>query len=173
MDKLRNIAGCLLVMTMAIASSQSQAAPITLLEPSFTLAMGERANFGRSDIPNGSFTDYWGFSLVDVDNALVTKLTLSGVTSGMKVFLDTDESDGGVLDTDDFLLVGQVPSTGVLSLSGLITGAQYIIEVAGNSFRKPRMYAGEVAAVPLPAAAVLFGSALLGFAGFATRHRIS
>ena len=34
-------------------------------------------------------------------------------------------------------------------------------------------YSESLVAVPIPTAAVLFGSALLGFAGFATRRRLS
>jgi hypothetical protein len=63
--------------------------------------------------------------------------------------------------------------------SGLSHFADYFGRVTGirvpgepqNRLSDP--YAGTVSAVPLPAAAVLFGSALLGFVSFATRRRIS
>jgi len=67
------------------------------------------------------------------------------------------------------------PAPGAYSWSGmfgdLLSPGVYELVVNLNPINGS--YSGSVAAVPIPAAAILFGSALLGFAGFATRRRVS
>ena len=56
----------------------------------------------------------------------------------------------------------------VYKVMGLVQGT-YSLVVSGAT----NQLVGNVSAVPVPAAALLFGSALLGFAGFSARRKVS
>ncbi len=166
---------CFLVVALTLPSGQVCASSLIFPDDfrgEFSIGEGETVVFGRDDI-TGPSTDYYRFTLVDVTNTITTSFRLNEIASGgftLGIFSDPLET----LNPVDWTELGSINGTDVLTLSGLDLNTPYYMAVSWTTvFGKPAGYAARIKAVPLPTAAVLFGSALLGFAGFATRRRIS
>lgn len=80
---------------------------------------------------------------------------------------DTDGSDGN----DDYVLEGSF-DLGLLSLFDEQTGGRIITYLTMSCTNDEAIAVGDIAAVPLPAAFWLFGSALIGFIGISRRTRV-
>jgi hypothetical protein len=157
------------ILVMGIAG-YAHATTLTNTAPGPTLS-GDFATFGNSFTAAGSFTDDWFFQLAStgaggvVVNEPVTVGTTSLVNiSGLSLSLWTET--GGTPGTElasggtDFNLPLLAPGSYELMITGNVTGAE------GGA------YAGVVASpVPLPAAAWLLLSGLVGVGAIARRRR--
>lgn len=80
---------------------------------------------------------------------------------------DTDANDGA----DDYVLEGSF-DLGLLALFDEQTGGRIITYLTMSCTNDEAIAIGDIAAVPLPAALWLFGSALIGFIGISRRTRV-
>ena len=89
----------------------------------------------------------------------------------VNLFEDTDENDMWDVGTDLLIATGSpvTPLSSTVTAFNLVSGTKYFLGITGTA---RAAYAGEISAVPLPAAAWLFGSALLGFMGWSNRRKV-
>lgn len=154
------------------------AAPVTVAATLPAFDAGNTINIGiggGSENYNGKIesdgADYW---LVNISGSqgTTTNYTTTYNSSGDGVALyNWDSSMPSALGSQIATGVG-VPGPGGamnFTLSAFLTAGSYILEVTGVN---GSTYAGTISAVPLPGAAFLFGSALLG-AGVVGRKKLS
>ena len=93
-------------------------------------------------------------------------------SAGNTVFSGFVTPDGNSGDgDDDYLLEGSF-DLGLLSLFDEQTGGRIITYLTMSCVNDEAIAIGDIAAVPLPSAVWLFGSALLGFIGFSRRTQV-
>lgn len=152
------------IFGMLVSSASASPVPTSM---TFSLGMGEQVNY-TNDSLNASGIDRWTITLTEDANLLLNFVTGQDTTSPY-AYLDKAE----LKNSSEVLLASQdaaqwltvvnniVVGSGSLiamSFSGLSAGT-YFLDIFGDSGLG---YSGSVSAVPLPAAAWLFGSALLG-----------
>lgn len=160
------ILGCVVALGLSLAPLTSIAATISL----GTLSPGSALNFGNT-VTEDPFTDFFTFDLDANSNTLVENELLFRISSANfkgELFEGTPTTPGSFLGE----FIGNDSLAVVLSAV-----SPYFLKITGNlqPGKDFGVYAGSISAtaVPIPAASVLFGSALLAFAGFATRRRVS
>lgn len=173
MDRLRQAFCTVFLLGASLISTGNATAAGCFPAPCFPNQTAEVGYGLPTEQLIGFFGDGGGTNTFDVnlvDDVTAVKLLIGiinppapaggpGVVDSI-VFRD----EGGVIAT--FLN----PEDGDLySLPSLLAGV-YQVDFIGNAAGN---YSAAISAVPIPAAAVLFGSALLGFVGFATRRRVS
>jgi hypothetical protein len=163
-----------LVLTLG-AVVNATAATATIKDDFGTLDVGGWELFGAQ--ARGDFSDAWVFSLAGVDVQAATvainldfpfPLTIDtvAIVKGAKTNGATEFTFD---DPADVLVSASAGQTIVATLRN--ADAPFAVIVSGSG--GPGSYAGtlELAAVPVPAAAWLFGSALVGMVGIGDRRR--
>ncbi len=147
----------------------------TGVQAATTLSFGIH-NLGVGDEPEtvgvikpGDFSHEWTLD-VSGENDLIIR------------FEDADTPVSGYLNITGMNVTGPGGASGLTftevdenwSFAGNVADGTYTIEVMGTSDgRIGALYAAEIAPVPLPPAALLFGSALVGLAGLRRRKNSS
>ncbi len=157
------IVGTLLLLSAGVSSAAT-------VDGSYTITPGTDISFTNS-IKNDDTTMLYGLDVGSEDvNATVTRLTPRSANHSIEYALYETGFDG---DVD---LTGQTPLyTGTnLLLATLTANTDYVLkmvfDMVGNY--RQQITAAAVPAVPLPAAAWLFGSALLGFMMMSNRRKV-
>jgi len=139
------------------AASATMASTLPAFDGTLNVTIGGPAqNFGGS-ILEGETADNW---LVNVgpsgSHGLTTaaSVTFSSGTTSMSLYNWTGEVLGSLIGT-----VSAAVQPGSLTLAAVLDAGSYVLQIAGP---EGTGYGGAVSAVPLPGAALLFGSALLG-----------
>ncbi len=145
---------------LALASAGAQAAT--------TLSFGIH-NLGVGDDPEvvgvlapGAFSHSWTLDVAGENDLIIT-------------FEDSDTPISGNLNISNMVVTGPSAITFTevdenWSFNGYAADGTYTIEVSGVSDgRIGALYTAEIAPVPIPPAALLFGSALIGLAGLRRR----
>lgn len=117
--------------------------------------------------------DLWGFTLSSAGHT-ETEAANFGINgpSGMTVELYKDVNSDWSLDSGDSLIQAMTGSAVEMMAYLAGTPAQYILRIGGVNGEGYLGHVEAVSSVPLPGAAILFGSALLG-AGVAGRKKIA
>jgi len=160
--KLRNVvAGFVLVAASAIAS----AATVQISPDPFVL---DYTNGSPLELSVDNFPDPIGSATIDLTVAQDLTTTIWEFTFDddaaevLQVMLIDDSSLTAVFDS------GVVsPSPLGFTINNLLAG-EYTLTI----FTDSEDVNGSISAVPVPAAALLFGTALLGFAGFSARRKV-
>lgn len=158
--------GCLVALGLSLASMTSMAATVSL----GTLSPGGSLGFGNT-VSEESFTDFFTFDLDEKSNVLVENELLFRISSASF----TGELFQGTPATPERFLGDFIGNASLAVVLSSVT--PYFLKITGNlqAGKTSGTYSGTISAtaVPIPAASILFGSALLAFAGFATRRRVS
>lgn len=158
-------------MMLPLASVASTLSPVGNLNLTLN---GPTQSFGGVLDTNGEAA--WGLTVNNTGNAGASAVSLQYTFPsyfptlyllGLSLFEDTNTN--GLLDTgtDNLIASTGLSYVPILTANGLSGGVQYFLGLTGTAGKS---YSGEANAVPLPAAALLFGSALLG-AGALGRKR--
>ena len=118
--------------------------------------------YGREASDGGHHSDTFRME----NGQAITDDSGNTVFSGI-ITADTDAADG----SDDYVLEGSF-DLGLLSLFDERTGGRIITYLTMSCTNDEAIAIGDIAAVPLPAAFWLFGSALIGFIGISRRTRV-
>lgn len=166
MDCMTLVRRCVAVLSLSFGAAVggAQASPLTTTEDLGELAFGDATGiFNVYNDDKGLFEDSYTFTLAN-DGAVEVRITEESFIS----FLDfAIEGLSGTID-------GQGGSGTAFIVNGLEADTQYTLKITGNiTGDDGGSYAGLVTAVPLPAAAWLFGTALLGGAVVARRKQQS
>lgn len=185
--KYRKILVSLALAYGAIASGAA-------LASSVTYEMGTLDSDGTSQDATpvkGTFTDFFNFTIIansDVGTSVLNIPWTSIVSSGTKIVQDINGltmklfNTNGTLGMQDDTQIGASLASGALSFDALSSGNYYAI-VTGNAFGTKggkysvQMLADPITApnvstvVPVPAAAWLLGSGLLGLVGVSRRKQ--
>lgn len=158
----KTIVGTLLLLSAGAASAAT-------VDGSFSISPGTEVNFSTR-VGSGE-TLMYGLDVGSQDvNTTITRLTPSSDTHSVQYALYETGFEG---DVD---LSGKTPSyTGTnLLLATLTANTDYVLKMVFDMVGTYRhqITAAAVPAVPLPAAAWLFGSALLGFMMMSNRRKV-
>jgi hypothetical protein len=193
MTKMKVLAGAAVALSLAF-SVVSNAAASTIAGQDFgPLGVGDsKIIYNVQATPGGSYSDAWTFTAIQdaiVDVVLVDISVLDGIGMGSSLGLLNGLLSGGTVD--GMLWDGDIGSLGSITtfdpmtlldagsggaapfelLSAVVSAGQEVgVVVSGDG---PAGYAGIVSLtqVPIPAAAWLFGSSLLGVAWVGRRRR--
>lgn len=129
----------------------------------------------RNQLPsNGPFSDDWNFT-VGPNTGGAANVTITGIGS-----LNLSDLKASILGAGDLKLLFSNVSNELLGLSfGILNPGSYTLQVTGNTFGSTtdshsysgNLSIGNVAAVPVPAAVWLFGSAIAGLIGISRRKK--
>lgn len=156
------------IFGMLVSSASASTLPVGMV---LSLGMGDQVNYA-SDSLDSDGVDRWTINLTDDANLFLNFVTGQDTTGPDFSYLTKAElrnSYGDLLAAQAALLPSGTTGISVIqmSISGLMAGS-YFLDIFGDSGLG---YSGSVSAVPLPAAAWLFGSAALGLLGFARRRK--
>lgn len=163
------------IFGMLVSSASASTVPTSM---TFSLGMGEQVNYTNSsldavnlnagDIAGNGF-DRWMINLTEDANVLLNFVTgqdtIAPFANLQKAELRT--TSGSLLASQAATIIAPGFSMIQMSFSSLLAGS-YFLDIYGDSGLG---YSGSVSAVPLPAAAWLFGSAAIGLLGFARRRK--
>lgn len=163
-------------LAAAALSAASIASATNVFLPSNDLVVGynmpDGANVSSDDPINTALIFPIDFNIEVLGTPTTVLLDLSlneRATSNSNQASDTvswalTDDNSGLIDAGSFLVSDGIANLAFGGLSG-----DYVFNVATTS----ELFTGEIriAAVPLPAAALLFGTALAGFAGFSARRK--
>jgi hypothetical protein len=166
------------IFGMLVSSASASTVPTTM---TFSLGMGETFKYTNTSLDSVNYPllsgdvaengfDRWVINLTDDASLLLNFVTGQDTTQPYdqldKAVLST--STGDALATQLAVISnGGITSTILMSYSNLLAGS-YFLDIYGDAGMS---YSASVSAVPLPAAAWLFGSAAMGLLGFARRRK--
>lgn len=175
-----SLRAALAVGAFALTSSQCFASIVSPTNMAMTLAMGDTAIYTQSGLDGanmiagdvaGNGLDRWKLTLTSPMTNLLANFIVSTdaqaplqFVSGAKLW---NWNHTTLLGSAAAVSTGPNSSLTTLSVSGLAAGV-YLIDVLGDVGAG---YQGSVSAVPLPAAAWLFGSALMGFGALRRKQK--
>ncbi|NOT84414.1 MAG: hypothetical protein HOP02_06430 [Methylococcaceae bacterium] len=130
----------------------------------------------RNQLPaNGPFSDDWNFT-VGPNSGGAANVTITGIGS-----LNLSDLNAVILGAGNFSLLFSNVNNQLLGLNfGALDPGNYTLQVTGNTFGSTtdsHSYSGNlsisngVAAVPVPGAVWLFGSAIVGLIGISKRKK--
>jgi hypothetical protein len=169
-------AGC--ALAACAAGTQASVVPIeqsiTLLNPEGSLVY----NIATNGLANATTTSYYELIVDGSWSGTNTKFTTfstepTGTAASYSLFTDTNplslQGNTGALLTS--WTQTDVPGNNLVPFFAfLLTAGQYVLQI--NTLPGQMNISTNIAAVPLPGALWLFGSALVGFLGFSSRRKL-
>ena len=156
-------------LVAALWGTQASANTINYQDTLNVVANGPALSF-----TGGSGNPDWFLLVVGGVSAQVTALVNGGYPDNvpsdytLSIYNAVNPTPSGNSSNQGSSGVGGLLYTGVASVvSGSLAAGSYLLDVSLNGPKSG--YAGTVSAVPVPAAALLFGSGLVGLAGFGRR----
>jgi hypothetical protein len=165
-----------------LAASGAAQADVVPIEQSITLLNPEGSlvyNIATNGQPNAATTSYYELIVDPSWSGTNTKFTTFsteplGTNASYSLFTDTN---GAALSSNTGALLTSwsqtdVPGNNLVPFfTYLLTAGQYVLQI--NTLPGQMNISTNIAAVPLPGALWLFGSAVLGFLGFTSRRKLS
>lgn len=170
---MKNYTKALFAALLIGAAPVTVAATLPTFDASNTINVsigGGAVNYSGDIVSGGA--DYKLINIHGSQGTAANYTTTYNTDSESIALYNWDESAPGVLGT--LIATGTVnwtdPVSGAIqfALSAFLTAGSYVLAITGNNGTS---YSGTISAVPLPGAALLFGSALLG-AGVVGRKKL-
>lgn len=155
----------LVVGATALAALASPAAALVQVDPSGAGAPTSDTVFTASDFSGTSVSGE--FELLK-DGVVSASVSATGGAASISLFEITD-TGGSTLATDDFVFE-PASNLAFAGIEGVSLGAGVYELVLEGGFTKAAL-SGEVSAVPIPGAAVLLGTAVVGLGAMRARRR--
>jgi hypothetical protein len=172
-------ASCALAVLALGGTAQAAVVPIeqsiTLLNPEGSLVY----NIATNGLANSATTSYYEL-IVDPSwsgtNTKFTTFSAEPVGTNASYSLFTDTNGASLAGNTGALLTSwsqtDVPGNNLIPFfATLLTAGQYVLQI--NTLPGQMNVSTNIAAVPLPGALWLFGSAVLGFLGFTSRRKLT
>lgn len=173
--KLRNLVASALVAGAMIAPATSMAATITPGSDLFiNVGVGNDVGFGGTfDAAGYAAVSFMLSGIAGTTIGSAVSISAPGPLNAVQANIYQDTNLNGLWDTGLDLLIATgtpvTPLSSTVTALHLVSGVKYFVGITGPS---KGGYGGSISAVPLPAAAWLFGSALLGFMGWSNRRKV-
>lgn len=174
---------------VVLTSAGAIAATVEVLETSFGDFSGNKANttptvvigagsttfLGSTDLTGGSRDeDYFSFTVpagVTITSIVIDSYDVEPDSNFTAFQVFSGPNADLVLMDELWVYDDQDPQPPLTLLDGPLTGAAYTIYIRESNGSSNNQYSVTVNAVPLPAAAWLFGSAILGLVGMSRRKK--
>ena len=179
-----SIRAALAVGALALASSQASASIVSPVGMSMTLALGDTALYTQDNLDgfaaaqkfgsgSGDGLDRWEVILTSASTDLLANFIVSTDSAAPIKLVTSAElwnAAHTVMITSAAAVTGSNSSITQFSALNLLAGTYYI-DVLGTTGAGYQGDVSAMSAIPLPAAAWLFGSALLGFGALRRKQK--
>ena len=147
----------------------SSAAQSATLNDTFAISPGANDEF----VLTGNLREYWGLDVGGLDvNTIVVKISAQPNNEVHAVDYTLVKVSSLLAFQNDTAIITPVTS-GIDGLTALLlAGMEYVLSVECSTCKNARTSINNLSAVPLPAAAWLFGSALIGFIMMSNRRSV-
>jgi hypothetical protein len=172
-------ASCALAVLAVGGAAHAAVVPIeqsiTLLNPEGSLVYNIATN-GLANAPTTSYYELIVDSTWSGTNTKFTTFSAEPVGTNASYSLFTDTNGASLAGNTGALLTSwsqtDVPGNNLIPFfATLLTAGQYVLQI--NTLPGQMNISTNIAAVPLPGALWLFGSAVLGFLGFTSRRKLA
>ena len=172
-----SIGAALAVGALALASSQAFASPVSInVSAGMTPEQVGTTNLSPGLNPNEYELKVFGTGTLGTYTTLIDS-SPEVQTVSYWIYNDTNVAPnavtvGSLVDSWSFTdILGATTQTHLTWLAASLTGTQYVLKIQSSGLGVAEGSTSTVSAVPLPAAAWLFGSALMGFGALRRKQK--